>query len=42
MLLFTKQPGRRTQVRFFPGCLMISLVLSIVLTVLLNLIIRVF
>ena len=41
MFLFTKRPGERTQVRFMPGCLVISLVLSIVLTVLVNLIIRI-
>lgn len=42
MFLFTKRPGRRTQVRFMPGCLMMSIVLSIILTVALNLIIRLF
>lgn len=42
MLLFTKRAGRRTQVRFMPGCLVISLVASLVLTLLLNLIIRAF
>jgi hypothetical protein len=41
MLLFTKRPGERAQVRFMPGCLVFSLILSIVLTVLVNLIIRV-
>jgi hypothetical protein len=41
MLLFTKRPGERAQVRFMPGCLVLSLILSIVLTVLVNLIIRV-
>ena len=35
-----KRPGRRTEVRFFPGCLIWSLVLSIALTVALNLLIR--
>jgi hypothetical protein len=40
MLLFTKRPGGRAQVRFMPGCLVFSLVLSIVLTLLVNLIIR--
>jgi hypothetical protein len=40
MLLFTKRPGRRTQVRFMPGCLVTSLLLSIALTILLNLILR--
>jgi hypothetical protein len=42
MLLISKRPGRRTQVRFMPGCLLWSLVLSIVLTVLINLLIRAF
>ena len=41
MLLFTKRPGERAQVRFMPGCLVISLVLSITLTILVNLIIRI-
>ncbi len=42
MLLFSKRPGRRAEVRFFPGCLIWSIVLSIVLTVLLNVLIRAF
>jgi hypothetical protein len=42
MLLISKRPGRRTQVRFMPGCLLWSLILSIVLTVLINLLIRAF
>ena len=41
MFLFTKRPGERAQVRFMPGCLVISLIISIVLTVLVNLIIRI-
>ena len=41
MFLFTKRPGERTQVRFMPGCLVISLLLSIGLTILINLLIRV-
>jgi hypothetical protein len=41
MILFTKRPGRRTQVRFMPGCLVISLLLSIGITVLINMLIRV-
>ena len=40
MFLFTKRPGRRAQVRFMPGCLVISLLLSIGLTILLNVLIR--
>jgi len=35
-----KQPGRRAQVRFMPGCLIWSLGLSIALTILVNLLIR--
>lgn len=42
MFLFTKRPGRRTQVRFMPGCLVWSIILSIGLTILLNLAIRAF
>ncbi|MEA2479884.1 MAG: hypothetical protein QOJ07_1806 [Thermoleophilaceae bacterium] len=34
--------GRRTNVRFMPGCLVWSLILSVVLTVLLNLLLRAF
>jgi hypothetical protein len=41
VLLFTKRPGRRAQVRFMPGCLVLSLILSVGLTLLINLIIRV-
>jgi hypothetical protein len=41
MFLFTKRPGQRTQVRFMPGCLVISLLLSIGLTIVINLLIRV-
>jgi hypothetical protein len=41
VLLFTKRPGRRAQVRFMPGCLVLSLILSVGLTILINLIIRV-
>jgi hypothetical protein len=41
MFLFTKRPGRRAQVRFMPGCLVMSLILSIALTVLVNVIIRI-
>jgi hypothetical protein len=40
VFLFTKRPGRRMEVRFMPGCLVISLVLSIALTVLVNVVIR--
>jgi hypothetical protein len=42
LFIFTKRPGRRTNVRFMPGCLVFSLVASIVLTILLNVIIRAF
>ena len=41
MVPFTKRPGERAQVRFMPGCLVISLILSITLTILVNLIIRI-
>ena len=41
MFLFTKQPGRRTQVRFMPGCLVVSVVLSIALTIMVNVILRI-
>ncbi len=41
MFLFTKRPGRQSQVRFMPGCLVTSLLLSIVLTVLINILIRI-
>ena len=40
MFLFTKRPGRRTQVQFMPGCLVWSLALSIGLTILINVAIR--
>ncbi|MEJ7789941.1 MAG: hypothetical protein WKF29_08680 [Thermoleophilaceae bacterium] len=39
---FTKQPGRSTQVRFMPGCLVGSILLSVGLTVLVNVLIRLF
>jgi hypothetical protein len=39
MIVF-KRPGRRTQFRFMPGCLIWSLLLSIGLTILVNVIIR--
>ena len=39
MVIF-KRPGRRTQFRFMPGCLIWSLLLSIGLTVLVNVLIR--
>jgi hypothetical protein len=42
LFLFTKRPGRRTEVRFMPGCLVSSILLSIGLTVLLNVLIRLF
>jgi hypothetical protein len=40
MFMIFKGAGRRIEVRFFPGCLIWSLVLSIALTVALNLLIR--
>jgi hypothetical protein len=42
MFWIRKRPGRRTQFRFSPGCLVWSLLLSVGLTVLLNLVIRLF
>ena len=42
MFLFTKRPGRRTEVRFMPGCLVLSLLLSLGLTILVNVLIRLF
>ena len=42
MLLFSKRPGTRTEVRFLPGCLLWSIVLSVALTILHNLLIRAF
>jgi hypothetical protein len=41
MIVF-KQPGRRAQFRFMPGCLIWSILLSVVLTVLVNVLIRLF
>jgi hypothetical protein len=41
MIIF-KRPGRRTQFRFMPGCLIWSLLLSIGLTILVNVLIRLF
>jgi hypothetical protein len=35
-----KQPGRRAQVRFMPGCLLWSLLVSIALTIAVNVLIR--
>ena len=40
MFLFTKRPGERTQFRFMPGCLVMSLLLSLTLTVVVNILIR--
>jgi hypothetical protein len=37
-----KRSGERARVRFFPGCLVWSLLLSLLLTVLINLLIRAF
>jgi hypothetical protein len=42
MVVIFKQPGKRTQFRFMPGCLIWSLVLSVGLTILVNLLIRMF
>lgn len=40
VFVFSKRSGERARVRFFPGCLLWSLVLSVVATVLLNLALR--
>ena len=40
MFVIWKRRGERTQVRFAPGCLLLSIVLSVVLTILVNLLIR--
>jgi hypothetical protein len=42
VFVFTKRSGRPGQARFFPGCLVWSLLLSVGLTILLNVIIRAF
>ena len=41
-MIFSGDSGRKTRVRFSPGCLFMSLFLSVVLTVLLNVLIRLF
>ena len=40
MIIFNKRSGQRGRVKFFPGCLVWSLIISVVLTILLNLAIR--
>jgi hypothetical protein len=40
VIIFSKRSGDRGRVRFFPGCLVWSLILSIGLTILLNLVLR--
>jgi len=42
VFIFTKRAGQRGQVRFMPGCLVLSLLLSIGLTVFVNVLIRLF
>ena len=42
MFVFSKRSGQRGRVKFFPGCLVWSLILSIGLTILLNVAIRAF
>ena len=42
MFMISKRSGRRTQVRFMPGCLLWSLLLSVGLTILLNVLVRLF
>lgn len=39
MIIF-KRPGRRTEFKFMPGCLIWSLLLSVGLTILINVLIR--
>jgi hypothetical protein len=41
VFMIFKRPGRRTEFRFMPGCLIWSIVLSVALTVLINLLIRI-
>ena len=42
MVVIFKQPGKRAQFRFMPGCLIWSLLLSVGLTILVNVLIRIF
>ena len=42
MFIISKRGDRRAQVKFFPGCLVWSLILSIALTLVVNLLIRAF
>ncbi len=42
MLFVRKEPGRKAQVRFMPGCLLWSLLISVGLTILLNVALRAF
>jgi hypothetical protein len=41
VFLITKRRGRRTNVRFMPGCLVLSLLLSLGLTLFVNLLLRI-
>jgi hypothetical protein len=41
MIIF-KRPGRRTEFKFMPGCLIWSILLSVGLTILINVLIRAF
>jgi hypothetical protein len=41
-MIFSGGSGRKTSVRFSPGCLFFSLFLSLALTVLLNVLVRLF
>ena len=41
-MFMSRRPGRRTEVRFMPGCLVWSLLLSVGLTILVNVLIRLF
>ena len=40
MFIYSKRSGRPGQARFFPGCLVWSLLLSIGVTILINVLIR--
>lgn len=42
MFIFSKRSGQPGRARFFPGCLIWSLLLSVGLTILLNVLIRAF
>jgi hypothetical protein len=41
-VIIFKRPGRRTEFKFMPGCLIWSILLSVGLTILINVLIRAF